>query len=91
MREANHDLPRPRNRLLRGAGDVLAGEIVSHLLHRLAGRILRRVIGIQREPVRQLSESDYRAIDMGYGFVAGLAAMGAVAIVLVLFSVRPTC
>lgn len=64
---------------------------MSHLLNRLAGRILRRVIGIQREPVRQLSESDYRAIDMGYGFVAGLAAMGVVAIVLVLFSVRPTC
>lgn len=64
---------------------------MNYLLHRLAGRILRRVVGIQREPVRQLTESDYRAIDMGYGFVAGLAAMGVVTIVLLLLMGRPTC
>lgn len=64
---------------------------MSYFLHRLAGRILRRVMGLQREPVRKLTEADYRAIDMGYGFVAGLAAMGAVAIVLLIFAARPTC
>lgn len=63
----------------------------SYFFHRLAGRIVRRVIGIKREPVRQLTESDYRAIDMGYGFLAGLAAMGVVAIVLLLISARQTC
>jgi len=62
-----------------------------YLLHRLTGRILRRIVGIKREPVRQYTESDYRALDMGYGFLAGLAAMGVVTIVLLLISVRPTC
>lgn len=68
-----------------------AGCSVSHLLNRLAGRVTRRVLGLQREPVRQLTESDYRAIDMGYGFVAGLAAMGVVTIVLLLLTGKPTC
>lgn len=64
---------------------------MSYFFHRLAGRILRRVMGLQCEPVRKLTESDYRAIDMGYGFLAGLAAMGFVTIVLLIFAARPTC
>lgn len=62
-----------------------------YFFHRLAGRIVRRVIGIQRVPVRQLTEADRRALDMGYGLLAGLAAMGVVTIVLLLISARSTC
>jgi hypothetical protein len=70
---------------------VCAGCSVNYLLHRIAGRILRRVVGIQREPVRQFTEADYRLIDMGYGILIGLAAMGVVTIVLLLLMGRPTC
>lgn len=64
---------------------------MSYFLHRLAGRILRRVMGLQREPVRKLTEADYRLIDMGYGILIGLASMGTVAVILLLLLGRPVC
>jgi hypothetical protein len=53
-----------------------------YLFHRLAGRIVRRVIGIQREPVRQLTEADYRAVD--HMFAALSASLAAIAVAIVL-------
>jgi hypothetical protein len=37
------------------------------------------------------TERDLRSIDQAYGFLAGLAAMGAVTVILLLLSARPTC
>lgn len=36
-------------------------------------------------------ERDLRRLDHAYGFLAGLAAMGVVTIILLLFSVRQSC
>jgi len=66
-------------------------QVNRYILNRLAGRVMRRVLGMQRESVRQLTEADYRVIDVGYAFVAATAAMVIMATVLWFVSVRPTC
>ncbi|CAB3730558.1 hypothetical protein LMG27174_05756 [Paraburkholderia rhynchosiae] len=62
-----------------------------YFLNRLAGRVVRRVLGMQREPVRQMSEGDYRLIEHAFAFVVATAALGLVASVLLLLNWRPTC
>jgi hypothetical protein len=63
-----------------------------YLLHRLTGRILRRVLGIRREPVRQLTEADLRSLDHAYALLVSLIAAGCVVAMIVTFwAARPTC
>jgi hypothetical protein len=62
-----------------------------HLLSRLSGRILRRVIGLQREPVRQWTEADLRRIDHAYALLVSLIAAGLVVAGFVTFYAGQTC
>lgn len=64
---------------------------VRYLLTRIAGRVLRRVIGIEREPVRQWTESDLRRLDHLYGLLVASIAIGVVAAIIVTLLARPTC
>jgi len=41
--------------------------------------------------MKQITDRDLRGMDHAYGFLAGLAAMGIVTIILILFSARHTC
>lgn len=62
-----------------------------YFLNRLAGRVMRCVLGLQREPVRRLSEGDCRLLEHAFAFVAAAGAVGVVTSVLLLLTVRPTC
>lgn len=64
---------------------------MKYYFHRLAGRILRRVVGIQREPVRVLTEADLRRLDNLYGLLVALIAAGSVVAILLTISLRTTC
>jgi hypothetical protein len=63
-------------------------------------RLVRRVAGEPREPIRQaldqrqaivLAQPESRLLDHLYGFMAGVSLMGIVAVLLILLSWRPTC
>lgn len=68
-----------------------AGCSVNHLLHRLSARILRRVMGLQREPVRRLTEADLRRLDHAYALLVSLIAAGCVVAFIVTFYASRTC
>lgn len=63
---------------------------VNYFLRRLLCRFIRRLSGTHREPVRQWSEADLRAIDHAYGALVGSTIGGIVVAVILLVVVwRP--
>ncbi|WP_224030233.1 hypothetical protein [Paraburkholderia caribensis] len=62
---------------------------LAFFLRRIAARIVRRLHGENRTPVREWTEADLRALEHGYGVLMGTAAGAIVALDLLLITWRP--
>lgn len=60
-------------------------------LRKFAGRVLRQVRGIEREPVKPLSESQWQALESRQGILIGCLAASIVCIALLLIYRGSSC
>jgi hypothetical protein len=74
-------------------GFIHAGTFVKlfYRLRRTLSLVVRRAVGADREPVRQLTQRDFEYSALMLGFTAGAGAMAFAFLVIVTFYWSPTC
>lgn len=65
--------------------------MISFLMRRIAGRVMRRITGEDREPVGLISDRELRMGDLFLVYVAGVFSMIVAGMFILTFIWRPTC
>lgn len=65
--------------------------MISFLMRRIAGRVVRRITGEDREPVGLVSDNELRLADLFLVYAAGVCSTIVAGMLIITFIWRPTC
>jgi len=65
--------------------------VISYLMRRIAGRVIRRITGEDREPVGMVSDSELRMADLFLVYVAGVFSALIAGMLIFTFYLEPSC